>query len=86
MDFRITIILNLNTANLMVAATGVWMGSGSLLLPEGDGGVLVSIGNIFRVARKFGVKLGDPNWDPEADLNNDGFVNILDIFMIARCF
>ena len=86
MDFGITIILDLNTANLMVAATGVWMGSGSLLLPEGDGEILFRIADIFKVARKFGTKLSDPNWDPEVDLNNDGFVNILDIFMIARCF
>jgi len=85
MDFGITIILNLNTASLMIAATGVWMGSGTLLLPEGDGSI-VNIKDIFIVAKKFGTKLGDPYWEPEADLNNDGFVNIKDLFLIARCF
>jgi hypothetical protein len=86
MDFGITIVLDLNTANLMVAATGVWMGSGSLLIPEEDSCIPSSIIEIANVARKFGTKLGDPNWNSEADLNNDGFVNIVDISMIAICF
>ncbi len=84
-DVGMTIILNLNTANLMIAATGVWMGSGSLILPEKDG-TLLDIKDIFIVAKKFGTKVGDPSWDPEADLNNDGIVNIIDLFLIARCF
>jgi len=85
MDFGITIILNLKTGNLMIAATGVWMGHGGLLLPEEDRPVLSNILDIAMVARKFGTRLGDSNWDPEADLNNDGRVNIIDISMIARC-
>jgi len=86
MDFGITIVLDLNTASLMAAATGVWMGSGHLLLPEQDGCIPSRIMDIAKVARQFGTKLGDPNWDPEADLNNDGRVNIIDISMMARCF
>jgi hypothetical protein len=86
MDFGITIILNLKTGNLMVAATGVWMGHGGLLLPEGEDLVFSNIRDVAMVARKFGTKLGDSNWDSEADLNNDGIVNIVDISMIARCF
>jgi hypothetical protein len=34
LDFGISIILNLNTGKLMVAATSVWMGHGGLLYPE----------------------------------------------------
>lgn len=33
-DFGMTIILNLYTGKLMIAATGIWMGSGELLYPE----------------------------------------------------
>lgn len=85
MDFGITIVLNLNTANLMIAATSVWMGSGRLLIPE-DSSSSGSIKDMFIIAKKFGTMLGDPNWDPEADLNNDGAVNIVDLFLIARNF
>jgi hypothetical protein len=56
------------------------------LLPEGEDLVFSNIRDVAMVARKFGTKLGDSNWDPEADLNNDGIVNIIDISMIARCF
>ena len=81
---EITVILNLNTGNLMVAATG---GDyyGELLLPEGEGLVGFNILDLAMVAKKFQTKAGDSNWDPEADLNNDGIVNIIDISMIAIC-
>jgi hypothetical protein len=83
---EITVILNLNTGNLMVAATAGDYYYGELLLPEGEGLVGLDILDLAKVARKFQTKAGDSNWDPEADLNNDGIVNIIDISMIAICF
>lgn len=46
----------------------------------------VDILDIFAVARAFGSKIGDQNWDPKADLNNDNRVDILDIFAVAKEF
>jgi hypothetical protein len=82
---EITVILNLNTGNLMVAATAGDYYYGELLLPEGEGLVGFNILDLAMVAKKFQTKAVDSNWDPEADLNNDGIVNIIDISMIAIC-
>jgi hypothetical protein len=44
----------------------------------------VNILDITMVARAYGAKPGDPNWNPIADLDKNGIVNILDISMVAR--
>ena len=43
----------------------------------------INILDIFIVARAYGSKPGDPNWNAVADLNKDNVINILDIFIIA---
>jgi hypothetical protein len=50
-----------------------------------DDGV-INIIDIAIVARAFGSKPEDANWNPEADLNGDGVVNIVDVAMVAREF
>lgn len=30
--------------------------------------------------------LGSPNWNPNADLDDNGIVNIIDVFKVAREF
>jgi parallel beta-helix repeat protein len=49
---------------------------------NGDGAV--NIVDISIVAKAFGSKTGDPNWNPTADLNKDGIANILDITLVAK--
>jgi len=88
-DFGMTAILNLNVARLMIAATGVWDGTGVLLLPteedlDWDG--RVNITDIFIVAKAFGSLPGDPNWNPNADLDGNKVVNIKDIYLVAKKF
>jgi len=88
-DFGMTIILNLNVARLMTAATGVWMGSGILLVPtEGDldRDARVSITDIFIMAKAFSSKPGDPNYNPNADFDGNEVVNIKDVYSVAKKF
>jgi len=51
---------------------------------NGDG--MVNIFDLYLVAKVFGSKFGDENWNAAADLNNDGAINIFDITMVARKF
>ena len=47
---------------------------------------IVDIVDIVIVALAFGSKPGDPNWNPDADLNNDDLVDIVDIVLVAIDF
>jgi hypothetical protein len=42
--------------------------------------------DISVVAKAFGSKLGDPDWNQAADLNEDEVINIVDITMVAIDF
>jgi hypothetical protein len=44
----------------------------------------VNILDIFIVAKAFGRKSGDSEWNAVADLNKDNVINILDVFVVAR--
>jgi len=46
----------------------------------------VDIMDLFLVARVWGMKLGNPKWDPRCDIDGNGEINILDIFLVARDF
>jgi hypothetical protein len=46
----------------------------------------VNIHDIFIVAKAFGSKEGDENWNSLADANKDGIVNVKDIFIVAKMF
>ena len=43
----------------------------------GDG--IDNILDISFIGGKFGLNSSDPEWDPAADLNQDGVINILDL-------
>jgi hypothetical protein len=47
---------------------------------------LVNIIDVAIVARAFGSKPEDPNWNPIADLNGDTVINIIDVATVAREF
>jgi hypothetical protein len=47
---------------------------------------IVDIFNIATLALAFSSKLGDPNWNSNADINNDGIVDIFDIAVVALHF
>jgi plastocyanin len=49
-----------------------------------DGNGKVNIVDIAKVAKAFGSKLGDSNWNPIADLNSDNEVNIVDVALVAK--
>lgn len=44
---------------------------------------IVDIRDLSIVAKAFGSKQGDTNWNPDADLNKDGTINIIDLNMVA---
>lgn len=71
-----------NTANNRL--TGGWIKKTILGDVNGDG--KVNIVDISIVAKAFGSKLGDPRWDPNADLDNNGLINIIDISKLAKEF
>jgi parallel beta-helix repeat protein len=45
---------------------------------------IVNISDLFIVAKAYGTKPEDSNWNPLADLNNDNIINILDLIHVAR--
>jgi len=47
---------------------------------------IINILDIGIMARAFGSKSGDPNWNSKADVNGDGVVNIKDITIMASAF
>jgi acyl-homoserine lactone acylase PvdQ/plastocyanin len=49
-----------------------------------DGNGIVNIVDIAKVAKAFGSKPGDSNWNPIADLNSDNQVNIVDVALVAK--
>jgi hypothetical protein len=57
-----------------------------ILLGDLNGDGKVNIIDIAIVAKAFGKKHGDPDWNPSADLNNDKVINIVDIAIVAREF
>jgi hypothetical protein len=38
------------------------------------------------VAHAFGTREGDPRWIPQADINGDGRVDMVDVATVARDF
>lgn len=46
----------------------------------------VDILDILIVAKAFGAKPGDPNWNPIADVNKDNIVDIFDLVVVATHF
>jgi thermitase len=43
----------------------------------------VNVVDLAVVARAFGAKKGDPNWNEKSDLDNNGKVNVIDISLVA---
>ncbi|MDH5266532.1 MAG: dockerin type I domain-containing protein [Candidatus Bathyarchaeota archaeon] len=52
-------------------------------LGDVDGDGVVKIQDIARVAKVLGTSEGQPRYDPDADFNNDGFVDLFDIMCCA---
>ena len=51
---------------------------------NGDG--VVNVLDLIIIAKAFGSKTADPNWNENADLDKNGTVNIADLIMAARNF
>jgi len=46
----------------------------------------IDIMDVTMVARSFGSKPGDQNWNPDADINKDDTVDNLDMYMVEEMF
>jgi len=44
----------------------------------------ININDMVYVARAYGTKIGQPKYNPNADINNDGKININDLIAVAR--
>jgi hypothetical protein len=49
---------------------------------NGDG--FVNILDISIVAKAYGARFGDENWNEAADLDKNGIINIIDVAIVAR--
>jgi len=49
---------------------------------NGDG--TINIVDLFTVAKAFGTKEGDPNYNSIADIDNNNEVNIVDLYEVAK--
>jgi hypothetical protein len=56
------------------------------LLTDIDRNEKVNIQDLFIVAKAFGSKPGDANWNWKADVNQDNQVNIIDVYKVGRDF
>lgn len=59
---------------------------GDITGPKGWPDGKVDMRDIAVIARCFGSKPGDSNWNPNADINGDGRVDMRDIALVARNF
>ncbi len=48
---------------------------------NGDG--VVDIGDVAAVAGSFGKQSGDPGFNPNADLNSDGRIDVFDLVLVV---
>jgi hypothetical protein len=51
-----------------------------------NGDFKVDIHDIFEFAKAYDTEPGDPRWKPNCDLDNDGLINVRDLFYAARNF
>jgi len=50
------------------------------------GNYKVDINDLYQFAKAYNTAMGDPKWNPNCDINNDGKINISDMFFAARNF
>jgi hypothetical protein len=48
------------------------------------GNYKVDIYDLYQFAKAYNTATGDPKWNPNCDINNDGIINISDMFFAAR--
>lgn len=56
------------------------------ILGDVDNNGKVDLSDLVTVALAYGLKLGDPQWNPEADINKDGEVNLQDLVIVAIAY
>ncbi|MDH5689946.1 MAG: dockerin type I domain-containing protein [Candidatus Bathyarchaeota archaeon] len=49
-----------------------------------NGNYKVDIHDLYQFAKAYNTATGDPKWNPNCDINNDGIINIADMFFAAR--
>ncbi len=56
------------------------------LVGDVDGDGKVDISDIYAVARVYGSYPGQPNWNPDCDLNHDGKIDVTDLYIACQNF
>jgi len=59
---------------------------GDITGPEGVPDRKVDMRDVYIVNKAYGSKPGDPNWNPDADLNGDDKVDMKDMYIVTREF
>jgi hypothetical protein len=72
--------------NINVTAGNLSAGSSVVLTIPGDlnGDFKVSLPDLVILAQSYGSKAGDPNWNPNADIDNNGVVDLSDLVVLAQ--
>ncbi len=70
----------------IVDVSTVAFGFGTKIVGDTDGDCAIQMPDVSFVAFYFGTKVGDPNWNPLADLDHNGKVDIYDVAIIANEF
>jgi len=70
--------------HIKVAALTIMRVSPSSLLTDLNRDGIVDIMDVSMVARAFGTKPGDKNWNAIADLDKNGVINIMDVAIVAK--
>ncbi len=82
--FRWTILVAL-LVSLAIFAFGLQAAKAQLEGDVDDDGD-VDMEDLIMTAGAFGTSAGHPRWNPDADLNDDDMVNIIDLGIVARNF
>ncbi|NUM48073.1 MAG: PKD domain-containing protein, partial [Anaerolineales bacterium] len=58
----------------------------TLLAGDANDSDKINILDLALIGSHYGLNLGDPEWDPRTDINNDGTINIQDLVLAASNF
>jgi len=71
------------TGVLLPAGSTITLNAVTLLAGDANESDKVNIFDLALIGSHYGLNSGDPEWDPRADINNDGTVDLLDLTLAA---
>ena len=56
------------------------------IMGDADGNGKVDMLDLYTFVPSFGLREGDPEWNPDLDLNRDGIIDMIDLYLTAKNF